>query len=120
MKQHIKNEQRLRRITRVRSKIQGSAERPRLSVHRSLAHISAQLIDDVAGKTLVAMMDTEITTADRQGKKKTEVAWLVGKMVAERAKAKGITTVVFDRRDKRYHGRVAALAQAAREGGLIF
>ncbi len=115
-----KNQQRLRRVARVRAKIEGTAERPRLSVHRSLAHVSAQLIDDTVGKTLVAVADTEIADAERKGKKKTEIAMLVGKLIAERAKAKGITKVVFDRRDKQYHGRVAALAQAAREGGLIF
>lgn len=109
-----------RRIIRVRSKISGSAERPRLAVHRSLRHIGAQVIDDASGRTLVAAKDTELAPAEAKGKRKTEVASLVGKLLAERAKGKGITSVVFDRRDKRYHGRVRALAEGAREGGLIF
>jgi large subunit ribosomal protein L18 len=113
-------EQKRRRITRVRAKIHGTAERPRLSVFRSLAHISAQVIDDRTGKTLLAVRDLDIAEKERSGKKKAELAFLVGKMVAERAKEKNISTVVFDRRDKRYHGRVQALADGAREGGLIF
>jgi len=108
-----------RRINRVRAKVQGTSERPRLSVARTLKHISAQIIDDAAGKTLVAARDLDLSAADQKGKK-AEVATLVGKLVAERAKAKGITAVVFDRRDKRYHGRIQALAEGAREGGLQF
>lgn len=109
-----------RRIARVRATISGTAERPRLAVHRSLAHISAQLIDDVTGKTLAAVRDLDISQADRKGKKKTELATMVGKLIAERAKAKGVEQAVFDRRDKQYHGRVKALAEGAREGGLKF
>ncbi len=106
-----------RRIARVRAIVHGTAARPRLAVARSLKHIGAQVIDDVAGRTLVAASDADV---DTKGKKKTEIAALVGKLVAERAKAKGISTVVFDRRDKRYHGRVKAVADGAREAGLIF
>lgn len=115
-----KQARRERRIGRVRAKIHGTAERPRLAVYRSLAHIEAQVIDDAGGKTLAAARDLDIAEKDRTGKKKTELAVLVGGLIAERAKAKGITRVVFDRRDKRYHGRVRALADAAREAGLKF
>lgn len=111
------NSAKARRIARVRAVVQGTTERPRLSVARSLKHISAQVIDDVTGKTLAAAADRDV---EAKGKKKSEVATLVGKLVAERAKAKGVTTVVFDRRDKRYHGRVKAVADGAREAGLIF
>jgi large subunit ribosomal protein L18 len=106
-----------RRIARVRMIVRGTAERPRLAVVRSLKHISAQVIDDVAGRTIAAATDADV---EAKGKKKTEAATLVGKLVAERAKSKGVTTVVFDRRDKRYHGRVKAVADGAREAGLIF
>ena len=114
------NTSKLQRIQRVRAKINGTAERPRLAVFRSLAHISAQLIDDVAGKTIVFMRDVELSKSDLDSKKKTEIAQLVGKELGVRAKGKGVTAVVFDRRDKRYHGRVQALAEGAREAGLIF
>ncbi|KAA0205994.1 50S ribosomal protein L18 [Candidatus Uhrbacteria bacterium] len=106
-----------RRIARVRAIVHGTAERPRLAVARSLKHINAQIIDDVAGRTIVAASDADV---EAKGKKKTEIAALVGRLVAERAKAKGVSTVVFDRRDKRYHGRVKAVADGAREAGLIF
>ena len=118
--QRESNQKRLRRIKRVRAKIQGTADRPRFCVYRSLAHIEAQIINDVIGRTIAAARDVELTAADRKGKKKAEIAALVGKLIAERAKAKGVTKVAFDRRDKRYHGRVRALADGAREGGLIF
>ena len=114
------NERRKRRVVRVRAKISGTSERPRLAVFRSLAHISAQVIDDVNAKTIVAVQDTEISEAERKGKKKSEIATLVGTLIAERAKAKGVTKVVFDRRDKQYHGRVQAVAEAARKAGLMF
>lgn len=106
-----------RRLARVRAKISGSAERPRLCVVRSLKHISAQLIDDVAQKTLVAVQESELKIEKAT---KQERATALGKLIAERAKTKGITTVVFDRRDKQYHGRIRAVAEGAREGGLIF
>lgn len=109
-----------RRIARVRARISGTANRPRLAVFRSLAHISVQAIDDVAQVTLAHAKDTELTDAQRKGKKKSEIATEVGKIIAERLVKKGITQAVFDRRDKRYHGRVQALAEGAREAGLTF
>ena len=113
-----KNAQRLKRHTRVRGKISGTAERPRLAVYRSNAHISAQVIDDVAGVTL-AYASTYEKSFEGLGSNK-EAARAVGKLVAERAKAKGITAVVFDRGGYIYHGRVSELAEGAREGGLEF
>ena len=101
----------------MRSTIKGTIERPRLSVRRSLAHIYAQVIDDNTGTTIAAASDADV---DAKGKKKTDVAFLVGKTLAERAKAKGVEKVVFDRRDKKYHGRVKAVAEGARKGGLKF
>jgi large subunit ribosomal protein L18 len=112
---------RARRHTRVRKDLTGSAQRPRLNVFRSLSGIYAQVIDDQAGQTLVSA-----STVDRdlrsqvKGMKKSEQAKLVGKTVAERAKSKGIETVVFDRGGYRYSGRIKALADGAREGGLQF
>lgn len=112
---------RVRRHARVRRKVTGTPERPRLSVFRSTAEIYAQLIDDQAGQTLVSAssIDHELR-ANLDGMKKVEQARLVGKMVAERAREKGIQQVVFDRGGFRYIGRVKALADAAREGGLEF
>lgn len=120
MKISLANEQKARRIARVRATISGTAQRPRLAVFRSLAHISAQVIDDTSGKTLAAVRDVELTEADRKGKKKQEVAHAVGLLLGKRAMEKGVTMVVFDRRDKKYHGRVRALAEGAREAGLTF
>ncbi len=110
-----------RRHIRVRKNVAGSSEQPRLNVFRSLAEIYAQVIDDEAGRTLVAAstIDTELRSK-MTGLKKTEQARLVGKLLAERAKAKGIAKVVFDRGGYRYIGRVKALADGAREGGLEF
>jgi large subunit ribosomal protein L18 len=105
-----------RRATRVRARIVGTIERPRLSVFRSHKHISAQLIDDVAGRTLVSASDLK-ATADV---KPLERAQTVGTTLAEAAKKAGITSVIFDRGSYLYHGRVKALAEAAREAGLIF
>jgi len=112
---------RVRRHARVRRKVAGTPERPRLSVFRSTAEIYAQLIDDQAGKTLVSAssIDHELRVK-LDGMKKVEQARLVGKAVAERAREKGIQQVVFDRGGFRYIGRVKALADAAREGGLEF
>ena len=110
--------QRLKRHKRVRSKIAGTPERPRLNVFRSETNIYAQVIDDVAGKTLVSASSLE-KGFEGPGSN-CEAAKKVGQMVAERAKAAGITTVVFDRGGYVYHGRVAALAEGAREGGLEF
>ena len=112
------NAQRLKRHKRVRGKISGTPERPRLNVFRSGTNIYAQIIDDVAGKTLVAA--SSLDKAIEGGGSNCEAAKKVGLMVAERAKAAGITTVVFDRGGYVYHGRVAALAEGAREGGLEF
>ncbi len=110
--------QRLKRHKRVRAKISGTPERPRLNVFRSETNIYAQIIDDVAGKTLVSASSLdksfEGSGSNCEGAKK------VGEMVAERAKAAGITTVVFDRGGYVYHGRVAALAEGARAAGLQF
>lgn len=112
---------RIRRHTRVRKNISGTPERPRLNIFRSVAEIYAQVIDDEAGRTLASAstVDHELR-ARLDGKKKSEQARLVGQLVAERAKAKGITQVVFDRGGYRYIGRVKALADGAREGGLDF
>ena len=112
------NAQRLKRHKRVRGKISGTPERPRLAVYRSNAHISAQIIDDINGVTLVSA-NTYEKNFEGIGSNK-EAARKVGKMVAERAKAKGIENVVFDRGGYIYHGRVAALAEGAREAGLKF
>lgn len=103
-----------RRARRTRSHISGTADRPRFSVARSSKHISAQLIDDVAAVTLLAVSDTDLKGT------KTEKALALGKRVAELAKEKNITTVVFDRGSFLYHGRVKAVADGAREGGLKF
>ena len=112
-----KEQGRLRRHRRVRSKISGTAERPRLAVYRSNLRIYAQLIDDEAGRTLAAASSLD---KDVAGAKRSEQAGMVGKLVAERAKQAGIGRVVFDRGGYLYHGRVKALADAAREGGLKF
>lgn len=112
------NEARLVRHKRVRGKISGTPERPRLCVYRSLVNISAQIIDDVNGVTLVAAASNEKEFTEYGGNK--DAAKLVGKKIAERALEKGITNVVFDRGGYVYHGRVAALAEGAREGGLAF
>lgn len=112
---------RLRRHLRVRSKISGTADRPRLNVFRSVAEIYAQIIDDNVGRTLVSAssVDKELRTKV-QGLKKAEQAKVVGMAVAERAKTKGIKIVVFDRGGYKYIGRVKALADGARESGLQF
>ena len=111
---------RQRRHRRIRVTLSGTAQRPRLSVFRSLQHIYAQVIDDTTGTTLVAASTNEPTTRAEAGGSKSERAKAVGKTIAERAKGKGINTVVFDRGGYMYHGRVKALADAAREGGLEF
>lgn len=110
-----------RRHERVRKHVSGSAERPRLNVFRSLAEIYAQVIDDESGQTLASASSIDHDLRVKMGgKKKSEQARLVGLTVAERAKAKGITKVVFDRGGYQYIGRVKALADGAREGGLDF
>ena len=112
------NAQRIKRHKRVRAKISGTPERPRLNVFRSEKNIYAQIIDDVAGNTLVAASSLDKEIEGNGGNK--AAARAVGKLVAERAKAKGIDVVVFDRGGYLYHGRVAELAEGAREGGLEF
>ena len=112
------NKARLKRHKRVRAKISGTAARPRLAVYRSNANISAQIIDDVAGKTLVSA-STYGASFEGNGGNKEAAKW-VGKTIAERAAAKEIVEVVFDRGGYLYHGRVSELADGAREGGLKF
>lgn len=112
---------RVRRHARVRRRVTGTATKPRLSVFRSLTHIYAQVIDDVGRKTLLSASDVEpALKGQAAGKKKSEVATLVGSLIAERAKAQGIEQCVFDRGGFPFHGRVKALAEAARAGGLRF
>ena len=115
----LKVEGRNVRHLRVRTKVQGTAERPRLAVFRSLNHIYAQVIDDASGKTLAAASTVE---KEFKGSKstKSEEAKVVGRLVAERARSAGVERVVFDRAGFRYHGRIKSLADAAREAGLDF
>jgi|SRR5579859_7432532 len=108
---------RKRRHVRVRKKVTGSAARPRLAVHRSARHIFAQLIDDAAGHTLASASTLDASIRDAPGDKKAR-AHQVGQLLASRAREAGITAAVFDRGGYAYHGRVAALADGAREGGL--
>ncbi len=114
-------EARQRRHRRVRQKIEGTAERPRLSVFRSLTHIYAQIIDDTKGNTIVAAstLDAEVKS-QLDGKPKTAEAEIVGRVLGKRAREKGIEQVVFDRGGYLYHGRVKALAEGARASGLRF
>lgn len=116
-------EPRVRRHARIRAKVAGTPARPRLCVFRSARHITAQLIDDRSGKTLVAASDRDVASVpagDASRGAKVAVAFAVGKALAERAVAKHIAAVVFDRGGYAYHGRVRALAEGAREGGLDF
>ncbi len=105
---------------RIRKKVKGTAERPRLNVYRSVNHIYVQLIDDLAGKTLIAASSAVGKKGERKAGGNLAAAKEIGKAIAEKAKAKGISKVVFDRGGYLYHGRVKALADAAREGGLQF
>lgn len=114
-----KSTSRKRRHIRVRKRVSGTPQRPRLVVTRSTRHIVAQVIDDLAGRTLASASTMDESIRGGEGDK-TEKARKVGELVAERAKAAGIETVVFDRGGNKYHGRIAALADAAREGGLAF
>ena len=112
---------RIRRHARVRKRVSGTEQKPRLAVFRSLTHIYAQVIDDVAKTTIVSCSDLEADVKKQvSGKKKSEAATIVGGIVAKRAKDKGVTRVVFDRGGYPFHGRIRALAQAARDGGLEF
>jgi large subunit ribosomal protein L18 len=121
MAKETRTQARQRRHQRVRRKVAGTPERPRLNVFRSLSHISAQVIDDAVGHTLVSASSLEAELHEQMsGRSKTDQAKVVGKVLAERAKEKGIDKVVFDRGGYRYHGRVKALADASRESGLDF
>ena len=115
-----KNERRQRIRYRIRKRITGTSDRPRMSVYRSNSEVYVQIIDDVAGNTLVATSSLEKEIAKLSNMNKSEQAKLVGKSIAEKALAKGITQVVFDRSGYLYHGRVKNLADAARENGLKF
>ena len=120
-KSQKKNAARLRRKRSVRKRISGTGSRPRLSVFRSNKHIYAQVIDDVTGTTIAsASSQSEAIRAQVDGKKKAEVASLVGQAIASTCKEKNVESVVFDRNGYIYHGRVKAVAEGAREGGLIF
>lgn len=121
MAQKTRQEQRKRRHRRIRAKVSGTAARPRLNVYRSLSNIYAQVIDDVAGVTLASAstLDKKLV-ASLQDKTKKEKAQAVGKAIAERAKAAGVEEVIFDRGGYVYQGRIQALAEGAREGGLKF
>jgi len=116
-KEKVKAWKRVRRVARVRARFDGTATRPRLAVERTLKHLRVQVIDDAAGKTLVSAGDHEIKS---KVEGKVGIASEVGKLIAEKALKAGIKTVVFDRRSYRYHGRVKAVADGARSGGLIF
>ena len=121
LKKNLRSDGRFRRKRRIRKKVEGDASRPRLSVFRSNRHIYAQVIDDVAGVTLVSAstQDSELA-GNLDGKDKKAQAEEVGKLVAARAKESGVERVVFDRNGYIYHGRVAAVAAGARDGGLEF
>jgi len=117
---HNKHERRQIRRYRIRNRIVGSAERPRLSVFRSAAHIYAQIVDDATGVTLAAASSRDDVKALVEAKGKVGTSGAVGKLLAQRAKEKGISAVAFDRGGYLYHGRVKALADGARAGGLEF
>jgi large subunit ribosomal protein L18 len=109
-----------KRVKRIRKNISGTTARPRLRVFRSLNHIYAQIIDDTNGSTLTSMSTLDKAVKDADAKSKTEKAHKVGLLIAEKAKAAGVSMVVFDRGGYLYHGRVKALSEGAREGGLEF
>lgn len=117
----VKYQARKRRHRRVRARANGTSERPRLNVYRSNSNIFAQVIDDVSGTTLASASTIDGDVSSQvNGKTKVEAARVVGKILAERAKSAGVTSVVFDRGGYQYHGRVASLAEGAREAGLEF
>ena len=118
-KPKTRSQRRRRRHLRVRKKVHGTDQRPRLAVHRSLKHVYAQLIDDVSGRTLLGVSDQAKDVSVKEGGK-VGASFAVGKLVAERAVAAGIKQVVFDRGGYPYHGRVKAVADGARKGGLEF
>jgi large subunit ribosomal protein L18 len=116
-----REERRQRRHRRVRAKVHGTAERPRLVIHRSINHVEGQVIDDVAGRTLTGLSTLDAGLRDKRGEQnKTEASRAAGKALAEKAREMGVTKVVFDRGGYVYHGRVKAFAEGAREGGLDF
>ncbi len=116
-----KKQARIKRKMRIRKKITGTAERPRLNVYRSLKNISVQVIDDSTGNTLVSASSLEkIAKQQTKFENKVELAKYIGKLAGERAREKGITKVVFDRGGFLYHGRVKAVSEGAREAGLVF
>jgi large subunit ribosomal protein L18 len=118
---NVKTQARLKRKQRIRRKVVGTSERPRLSVFRSSKHIYAQVINDADGRTLAAASTMEKDLRDKTDfENKVSKAFYIGKLVAERAKVKGVSKVVFDRNGFMYHGRVKALSDGAREGGLNF
>ncbi len=120
-RQRTRKSMRLMRHARVRRRLIGTADRPRLSVFRALNHVYAQIIDDGEGGTLAAASSVESEVRQRKdGLSKTEVSRVVGSLLADRAKKRGVTTVVFDRGGYKYHGRVKALADALREEGIVF
>ena len=119
-KTNPKSVARKKRVKRIRKKLSGTAERPRLRVFKSNKHIYAQIIDDVAGHTLAAMSTQDKALGDETVEGKTTLARKVGELLAEKGKAQGITKVIFDRGGYIYHGRVKALSEGAREGGLEF
>jgi large subunit ribosomal protein L18 len=120
IKHRDRNEARQRRHLRIRRTVRGTAERPRLSVFRSLSHIYAQVIDDRAGRTLVAASSRDPEIRGRADATKSDACKLVGQLIARRARERGIRQVVFDRGGYLYHGRVRSLADGARQGGLEF
>jgi len=119
-KQKQKRIQKERRHARIRSKVSGTSERPRISIFRSHMHMYAQVIDDSIGKTLVSVTDKGMSSGESVRQKKTERAFVLGKEIARRAKEKGIKSVVFDTGGNTFHGRVKQFADGAREGGLMF
>ena len=120
-RQRTRKSMRLMRHARVRRKLIGTADRPRLSVFRALNHVYAQIIDDGEGSTLASASSVESEVRQRKdGLSKTEVSRVVGRLLADRAKKRGVTTVVFDRGGYKYHGRVKALADVLREEGIVF
>lgn len=116
-----REQRRERRHRRVRAKVHGTAERPRLVVHRSINHVEGQVVDDVSGRTLVGLSTLDAGLREKRGEmNKTEASRAAGKALAEKAREQGVTKVVFDRGGYVYHGRVKAFAEGAREGGLDF
>jgi large subunit ribosomal protein L18 len=121
-KLELKRKKYVRRVTRVRSKVVGTPEQPRLSVHKSLRHVYVQIVDDLHGMTLAyaSSLSKEVVSRFEEKDSKSNKGFKVGQLIAELAKSKGIEKVVFDRQGGRYHGRIKAVAEGARKGGLNF